>query len=685
MSLSDGFGTGTWGVRAVTAAVIVSVVAGAGVAQANIRLPAIFSDGMVLQRSARVPVWGWAKPDETVAVAIDGRTADTKADADGRWRATLDLENAGPGPFEMTVRGDNTLTIKNVAVGEVWLAVGQSNMEWPVAGAIGGPEAIAASANPLVRQFTVRGGVSAVPLEQGSGTWAAAAPGTTGKFSAVGYFFARKLNEELGVPIGVIHAGIGGSVAEAWTSAEALDTVPDLKAGKDRIWKEIADYERHKARFVPDLQAWITANGRADDRAADPATFTAAEVAADGWAPITVAGEIAAAGLPRTGIFWLRREFDLPADLGGVFPITCRSRSVATVYLNGVVVGQSGPEQLAGAGLNLVIKQDRLPPGTVRPGRNVLAIRVYQPATVEKFQCSLAGPWRIKLERGFDDPTTPAPALPKMPPGGAGVAAHLYQGMIHPLVPYGIRGAIWYQGEHNAVRGYQYRTAFPLLITDWRRRWGQGDFPFYFCQLPGYGAKTARPGPSPWAELRESQSLALALPNTGQAVTLDLGESDDIHPRNKRPAGERLARIALGRDYGKDIPWAGPRFESLAIEGGKAIVTFADVAGGLVALPLAATYDKETLKGRTAPLVRNSPGSELEGFAVCGADRVWHWADAKIAGATVIVTSTAVPAPTAVRYAWADNPTCNLANDAGLLAVPFRTDDFPAATAERKY
>jgi sialate O-acetylesterase len=671
--------------RFATVAIALFIAAGTGVARADVRLPAIFSDGMVLQRSARVPVWGWAKPDEKVAVAIDGRTAETKADANGRWKATLDLENAGPGPFEMTVHGDNTLTIRNVAVGEVWLAVGQSNMQWPVAGAIGGAEAIAASANPRVRQFTVGGGVSAVPLEQGQGRWAAAAPQTTGKFSAVGYFFARQLNEVLGVPVGVIHAGIGGSVVEAWTSAEALDTVPDLKAAKDRIWKEVADYERFKASFVPDLRAWISAHGRADDRPADPASFTAAEVAADGWAPLAVPGEIAAAGLPRTGIFWLRREFDLPADLAGVFPVTCRSRSVATVYLNGVVVGQSRLEQLAGAGLNLVIQKDRLPAGAVRAGRNVLAIRFHQPATVEKFQCSLAGPWRIKLERGFDDPTTPAPTPPLMPPGGASVAAHLYQGMIHPLVPYGIRGAIWYQGEHNAVRGYHYRTAFPLLITDWRRRWGQGDFPFYFCQLPGYGAKTAKPRESPWAELRESQSLTLGLPNTGQAVTLDLGESADIHPRNKRPAGERLARIALARDYDQDIPWAGPRFESLAIDGGKAIVTFTDVAGGLVPLPLAATYDVETLKGRTAPLVRNSPRSEVEGFAVCGADKVWHWADARIDGNTVIVTSAAVPAPVAVRYAWADNPTCNLANDAGLLAAPFRTDDFPAVTAPRKY
>jgi sialate O-acetylesterase len=664
---------------------VVILVAAAASAQADVRLPAIFSNHMVLQRSARVPVWGWAKPGEQVQVALAGRTADAETDAGGRWQTTLDLADAGPGPFDMTVSAANRLTVKDVAVGEVWLAVGQSNMQWPVAGASGGAEAVAASANPLVRQFTVGGGVSPVPLEQGRGTWAVAAPETTGKFSAVGYFFARRLNEELGVPIGVIHAGIGGSVVEAWTSAEALDTVADLRAAKDRIWKEVAGYERLKANFITELEAWIAANGRADDRPADPAAFTAAEVATDGWTQLAIPGEIAAAGLPRTGIFWLRHEFDAPANPAAIFPITCRSRSVATVYLNGVVVGESGLAQLAGAGLNLVLAKARVPAEALRSGRNVLAVRVYQPASVERFQCSLAGPWRIRLERGFDDPGQPAPAPPSMPPGGASVAAHLYQGMIHPLVPYALRGAIWYQGEHNAVRGFQYRTAFPLLITDWRRRWGQGDFPFYFCQLPGYGAKKDRPGESPWAELRESQSLTLALPNTGQAVILDLGESADIHPRDKRPAGERLARIALARQYGKAIACSGPRYESLAIDGGKAVVTFSELAGGLVALPLPETYAVETAKGRTAPLVRHSPGSQVEGFAICGADQVWHWAEARIAGPTVIVSSTEVPAPVAVRYGWADNPTCNLANDAGLLAAPFRTDDFPAVTAARKY
>lgn len=671
--------------RFVPTAAVMVVLGTIGAARADVQLPAIFSDGMVLQRAARVPVWGWAKPDEQVALAIDGQTAETNADAAGRWRVALDLENAGPGPFDMMVRGGNTLTIKNVAVGEVWIAAGQSNMQFSVAGAIGGPEAVAASRNPLVRQFTVGGGVSAVPLEQGRGTWATAAPETTGAFSAVGYIFARRLNAELGVPVGVIHAGIGGSVVEAWTSAEALDTVPDLKAAKDRIWKELEDYDRLKVRFVPDLKAWIAATGRADDRAADPAAFAGPDGATDGWTPFTMPGEVSAAGLPRTGIFRLRREFDLPADLAGVFPITCRIRGVATVYLNGVMVGESGLDQLANSGLNLRLTKDRLPAGAARPGRNVLAIRVYQPAAGGTFQSTLAGPWSIKLERGFDDPTDPAPTPPQMPPGGAGVAAHLYQGMIHPLVPYGIRGVLWYQGEHNAARGYQYRTAFPLLIADWRHRWNQGDFPFYFCQLPGYGEKKAQPKEAPWAELRESQSLALELPNTAQAVLLDLGESADIHPRNKVPAGERLARIALARDYGKDIVYSGPRFESMKIADGKAVVAFTDIAGGLVALPLAATYDVETSKGRTAPLLRTSPGGDVQGFAVCGGDKVWHWADATIAGNTVIVTSPAVREPVAVRYAWADNPTCNLANDAGLLASPFRTDDFPAVTASRKY
>ena len=257
--------------------------------------------------------------------------------------------------------------------------------------------------------------------------------------------------------------------------------------------------------------------------------------------------------------------------------------------------------------------------------------------------------------------------------------------MINPLIPFAINGAIWYQGEANAGRAHQYQTAFPLLIADWREQWGQGDFPFYFCQLANYMAKKSAPAESAWAELREAQSKTLRLPNTGQAVIIDIGESADIHPRNKKDVGERLARIALANDYGKSMPFSGPVFEALAIKENQAILSFRHAEGGLIAQPLGETYDVRSLTGETAPLARNSPNSELEGFAICGEDKVWVWADAKIQGDKVIVTSEKVPSPVAVRYAWADNPTCNLANAAGLPASPFRTDDFPLTTLGKSY
>lgn len=260
----------------------------------------------------------------------------------------------------------------------------------------------------------------------------------------------------------------------------------------------------------------------------------------------------------------------------------------------------------------------------------------------------------------------------------------LFNAMINPLLPYAIEGAIWYQGESNAGRAVQYRKLFPTMITDWRRHWQQGDFPFYFCQLANYTAKTSAPAESNWAELREAQNMTLALPSTGEAILIDIGEAADIHPRNKQEVGRRLALVALSKTYGKSVACSGPVYQALKIKGDKAVVSFTHVEGGLVARELPATFQPKSLAPETVPLVRNSPKSQLEGFAVCGNDKKWVWADAEISGDQVIVSSPEVAKPVAVRYAWANNPTCNLYNKAGLPASPFRTDDFPAMTAGNK-
>jgi sialate O-acetylesterase len=257
--------------------------------------------------------------------------------------------------------------------------------------------------------------------------------------------------------------------------------------------------------------------------------------------------------------------------------------------------------------------------------------------------------------------------------------------MVHPIAPYALKGIVWYQGESNVDRAWQYRTTFPLLIKNWRTTWERDDLPFFFCQLPNYQPKQLQPGESSWAELREAQSLARKIPHTAEAVLIDLGESLVLHPSNKKDAADRLSRIALSQIYGKDIPHSGPVYQSFKIEDGKIRLSFTYTDGGLIASSLPATYDQDASAGETAPLIRNSPDSELEGFAICGKDRKWVWADSKIEGSSVVVWSDQVPAPVAVRYAWADNPTCNLSNGSGLPASPFRTDDFPATTLDAKY
>jgi len=662
-------------------------------AWADVKLPAIISDHMVLQKSAKVPIWGKADPGEKVTVTLNGKSAKATANADGKWMASLNLKNSAPGPFEMTVEGKNKLALADVVVGEVWVTSGQSNMEFSARGSIGADEEIAKSANPLLRQFLVKKNPASEALEDTEGTWVAASPETTGGFTAVGYFFAKKLQNNLKVPVGLIHTSWGGTPSEAWTSVEAIDSVPDLKASRERLWTALKEYPEKKQAFIDGLGVWIKENGREDKPVADAAAFAGEDVSTDGWVPVKIPGPVTASGLPDAGAVWLRKEVDVPDKTAANLPLILPIDGFDSVYWNGKFLKETTYQDFPGLGS---VRRYDIPAGEVKEGKNVVAIRLYEPVSPAKFfgepkagPISLAGDWLAKGE--FDFPAldaqkiAAAPQPPANPPGAPGVASYLFNGMIHPILPYAIRGAIWYQGESNAGRAYQYRTAFPLMITDWRKQWNQGDFPFYFCQLANYMVKKPDPGESLWAELREAQSLTLKLPNTGQAILIDIGESADIHPRNKKDVGERLALIALAKDYKKSQPYSGPVYDSMKIADGKAVLSFKQVADGLVAKPLPETYDVRSQTKETAPLVRNSPGCQIEGFAICGEDKKWVWADAKIHGKTVVVSSDKVPAPVAVRYAWSDNPTCNLYNSAGLPASPFRTDDFPPVTLNGKY
>ena len=662
-----------------------------GSALADVTLPTIFSEHMVLEKTAKVPVWGKADPGEKITVTLADQTASATAGEDGKWTLNLDLKDSGPGPFEMTVKGKNEIKIADVVVGEVWVASGQSNMEWAVKNTTDAEAEIAKSANPMLRQFLVKKNAIPAPTDQMEGSWVIAGPGTTPGFTAVGYFFGKSLQKELNVPVGLINTSWGGTPSEAWTSTEALNTVPALKDSTERLLKDASTYSQRLKDYVEKLTAWLKANGR-DDKKSDPAAFAGLDASKDGWTAVNLPGAITGPGLPNNGVVWLRRDIefktkpqeDLKLTFGGI-------DGFEAFYRNGQLIKELPYDNILSAGAR---RTYTVPASAIKVGNNVAALRIFSPivpAAVKSLPAQFDGQtskWMAKAEQTFPALAANAEAAPTAPgnlPTPQNTSSYLFNGMINPVIPYAIKGAIWYQGESNAGRAFQYRTAFPLMITDWRTRWQQGDFPFYFVQLANYQVKESKPAESGWAELREAQSLTLKLPNTGQAVIIDIGESGDIHPRNKKDVGERLAKIALARDYGKDLVYSGPVYQSMKVEDGKVRLTFDHLGGGLVAHPVPEKYDVNSGKKQTAPLVRNSPNSELEGFSICGEDKQWVWADAKIDGDSVVVWSDKVPKPVAVRYGWANNPNTNLYNKAGLPTSPFRTDDFPAATLNGKY
>ena len=671
-------------------------------AWADVKLPAIISDHMVLEKAAKVSIWGSGDPGEEVTVSLNGIAATAKADAAGKWMLALNLKDSAPGPFEMTVAGKNKLTLSDVVIGEVWVASGQSNMQFMVREAIGAKGEMARPANPLLRQFAVKMNATSELMDDVQGKWVSASPATVGNFTAVGYFFAKMLQKELSVPVGLIHISVGGTPCESWTSAEALDSVPDLRATRERLWAAVKEAPEKKKAFIESMEAWTKENGREDKPCADAAAYTGPEISSDGWVAVKLPGAVTAPVLPQAGAVWLRKEINFPSAPTEKFPISLPIDGFDSVYWNGRLLKQTTFRNFEGLGFVRRRGPFDIMPEDVKVGKNILAIRLYEPTRPAVFPADTGGPragsggsiklegeWLAKTEYEF--PAIPAEKLAAapqplvIPPSPIHVASFLFNGMVRPIIPYAIRGVIWYQGEANTSRAYQYRTTFPLLISDWRKQWNQGDFPFYFCQLPIYRPKASMPGESGWAELREAQSLALKLPNVGQAVTIDVGETGNLHPRNKKDVGERLALIALAKDYGKAIPFSGPVYDSMKVESGKAILSFLHTDGGLTAKPLPETDVVSSLTNETATLVRNSPNSQLEGFAICGEDRNWIWSDAKIDGDNVIVWSDKVPSPLAVRYAWADNPTCNLTNGSGLPASPFRTDDFPPVTLKGRY
>jgi sialate O-acetylesterase len=488
------------------------------VATAAVSVPSLFTDHMVLQRDLKNPVWGKAAPGEPVTVEIAGQTHRTTADETGGWSVVLDPLPAG-GSHELVIRGENTLTLSDVLVGEVWFCSGQSNMQWPVSNSNHAEVEIASANFPEIRLLTIPLVGRQEAQDDFESQWTVCSPKTVSEFSAVGYFFGRRLHHALGVPVGLIDNAWGGSSAEAWVPREVL-------------------------KAFPRYEAYIASNDKQ----------------CEGYTDAVHAQKIAE---------W--------------------KGAMAEWEKNGA--------------------KDRKPHAPRDP--------------------------RYNQHR----------------PG------NIYNGMIHPTIGYGMRGFIWYQGESNAGRAKDYAHLFPLMIQTLRDKWSQGDFPFYWVQLADFQSESPEPQDHSWAHLREAQTKTLdALPNTGQAVIIDAGEGRDIHPRDKQTVANRLARIALARDYGYDMSYQSPRFTEKTTAEGQVLLRFSPVSGG-------GLYAFDT--------------PEVKGFAIAGEDQQFVWAEAAIVGKDQVkVWSEAVPNPVAVRYAWGVNPVCNLYDRNGLPVTPFRTDEW---------
>lgn len=714
------------------AALVLGGLTAARADEAKPFLHPLFTDNMVLQRGIADPIWGWTTPGNAVNVRLNGQATRVIAGPDGKWMAKIGPFKAG-GPYTLTVKGPQSVTLKNILIGDVWLCSGQSNMEFGVGNLVNAKEEIASSDHPNIRLFTVARAVSQTPLALPVGRWQVCGPKTITEgqwsgFSAVAYCFGRGLEKDLHVPIGLIHSSWGGTPAEAWTSAEALSPLPDFAP----VVTAMQQARQDPNGFGKTTDAWYAKHdpGSAVDGAAGK-TWADPDLSTTDWKTIEEPVAFQQSGLAELAgtndVVWLRREFDLPAGWSGkdltlhLGPIDDRD----TTYINGTPVG----------GLNdyAAPRDYKVPAALLKSGRNVLAVRVLdtggtgglsEKATGIRIEAvgdpapaiPLAGPWLVKVGAPIpaDDP---APAVPG---SDQNTPTTLYNGMVSPLVPFGLKGAIWYQGESNAGRGRQYQTLLPALIGDWRKRFGVGDFPFLVVQLANYDPDLAQhtlPGESGWAEVREAQLLtAQHLSKVGIAVTDDIGEPGDIHPKNKQEVGRRLALTAKAVAYNKSVEYDGPLYQSMTVEGSNIRLKFTHLGGGLAAKGLdlgaaliksaeaakdavpapaqaaktaeavgaakavkavesASVTTKSTAKTDEKPSEKTpeKAAEKLLGFAIAGADGVFVWADARIDGDTVLVSSPTVPQPTDVRYAWADSPVCNLYNKAGLPASPFRT------------
>jgi sialate O-acetylesterase len=634
---------------------------------ADMSLPLVspmFGDNMVLQRGKPDAIWGWAKPGEVIRVELARQTATATTGADGRWQTRIQPPAPG-GPYSLKIIGANqTVELHEILVGDVWLCGGQSNMELGLRRTRNGDAEMKSANHPELRFFTVRQHVAYSSAMVPQGSWKICSPQSMTEsaegFSAVAYYYGRSLQDELHVPIGLVVDCLGGTPAESWMSSESLR--------KLKVFDEpLAEIERLHAKGGPEygsfLMHWLDEYDVGDSN-----RWAAADFDDSRWKTVQIPGGFQELGVAEAPcVCWFRKDIALPDPLpAGKATIFLGSiEKMDTTYINGHWVGASSWVE------NPRIYQ--VGAGILKPGRNVVAIRVFKLKPNGGF---LAKPDELRLELG--DKTTiplagewkgtlsvdarPPHPLPLTFENYPTMPVILYYGMLKPVAPLAIRGVIWYQGEANFLRAYQYRTLLPAMIGDWRKLFGQSDFPFYVVSLPAFMQRRDLPGDDAWAELREAQALtARNAQNCGLAVTVDTGDADNIHPKDKKIVGERLAFCALAKEYGKKIVYAGPTFKSAEHIPGALKLHFDHTDGGLVV-----------------------KGDKLGEFSIAGKDREWHWADARIEGDAIIVSSPEVPEPVAARYAWQANPAATLYNGAGLPAVPFRTDNWPESTQNAK-
>lgn len=642
--------------------------------QAKITLSVLFTNNMVLQQKDNVPVWGSTSSGKNIRITTswNNKVYTVKPGPDGKWKTTVSTPSYG-GPYSMTFDDGEVLKLNNILIGEVWVCSGQSNMEMPLAGwgkINNYKEEIAAASYPEIHLLQIQKNTSTTPLSEitadGDG-WQECTPSTISGFSSVAYFFAKNLFEAKHVPVGVIHTSWGGTIAEAWTSGTALKKMPEFLGEVERMEND-KDFEKKETeKYNQEIAA---RNRTLDEKDPGLKTTSWASRAVDvsSWQTMPLPTLWEQAGLPDfDGVVWFRKKIMLPETWKGksltlnLGPID----DMDVTWFNGTVVGMTDGWERK--------RTYTIPGNLVKTGENIIAVRVLdgsggggiygepqnmflQTNTGEKLE--LAGPWAYKVALTKEQ----LPAMPVQRVTGPNRPTVLYNAMIHPLIPYAIKGAIWYQGESNADRAYQYRELFPLMISDWRKNWGRGNFPFYFVQLANFMKPDQQPAESAWAELREAQKMTLSLPNTGMATAIDIGDENDIHPKNKQEVGRRLALIALANLYGENVAWSGPVYKSYKTDGNKIRLSFSHTDKGLQA------------KG----------SDTLKGFAIAGSDHKFYWATAAISGNEVVVSSPQVTDPVAVRYAWGNNPQANLCNAAGLPAPPFRTDDWQGVTYGKK-